>query len=477
MPSGSEALRLLRENAKTLRRELRGLEVPPLTAGELASRSRDVPPNRIPAPRASGEITRLLARIRAGTLDRRELAEEAEDRARQDSSGAFLMVARREPKVEETSAPLAGIPFTVKDIVDVEGLSTTAGSLFPRKATASAPVFRALEAAGAVLIGKTHLHEWAFGVTGENPHFGTVRNPLDPSRITGGSSSGSAVALVSGIGCGSVGTDTGGSIRIPAALTGIHGLKPSFGRLSTEGVTPLSWSLDHVGPMARSADDLERIWSALAGPLPPSPGTGDPARPLARVRIGIPENFFFENLVPGAREAVLGTLDQLADLGAGPVSVQVPEAELAAPARNLIAFAEAAAFHRERLAERPEDFGADVLRNLEAGSRVSSEDLLIALLARRLVADGFSRALDGIDALLVPSIPTGAPEIGAKTLANGEPTRPGLMRLVGPFNLSGHPVVQLPRGRDAFGLPLGVQIVGPYGGEGDILRLARWITG
>ncbi len=415
--------------------------------------------------------------MRAGAVRGRDLVEKARHAAERDELGAFILVCRQTPEIVEESAPLAGIPFTVKDIVDVAGLPTTSGSRFPREATASAPVWRALEAAGAVLIGKTSLHEWAFGLTGENPHFGTIRNPVDPSRSAGGSSSGSAAALASGIGYGSIGTDTGGSIRIPAALTGTAGLKPSFGRLSAEGVTPLSWSLDHVGPMARSAADLDLVWSVLADEPERRSVAADPPLPLAGVRIGVPENYFFENLIPPMRDATRSALDALANLGAAPVAVRLPEADLAAPSRNLIAFAEAAAVHRERLRDRAGDFGADVRRNLEAGRRLPADDLLAALVARRLVTDGFSRVIESVDALVVPTAPTGAPEIGARTLGNGEPVRPGLMRLVGPFNLTGHPVVQVPAGREPGGLPLGVQIVGRHGGEDAILLLARRLEG
>ncbi len=456
----------LREDAKTLRRELAGFEIPPLTAGELAVRWRETPPRRIPGSPEPGSITRLRGAGRAAV-------EEARERADQDEHGAFIRVCRQ-PRSGEPLGSLSGIPFTVKDIVDVAGMPATFGSRFARTPARSAPAWRALEEAGATLIGKTNLHEWAFGVTGENPHFGTVRNPRDPSRIAGGSSSGSAAALAAGIGYGSIGSDTGGSIRIPAALTGIVGLKPSFGRISAEGVTPLSWSLDHVGPMARSAADLDIIWSVLAGVPERLPAPASP-RPLEGFRVGVPERFFFTNLIPEADQAIRAAYDRLSRLGAEIVSVEIPEAHLAAPARNLIAFAEAAAFHRERMAERPGDFGADVRSNLEAGSRIATEDFLLACSARRLVTDGFSQVLGAVDALVVPSTPAGAPEIGAPTLENGEPTRSGLMRLTAPFNLTGHPALQLPMGEDARGLPLGAQIVGKHGGEDTLLLLARWL--
>ncbi len=450
--------------ADVLRRELAGLDVAPLTSGALAGRWRKASLPPLPGPCEPGAIARL--RENPG-----DAAEQARARAAGDELGAFIRVCA--PASERVEGPLAGIPFTVKDIVDVRGLPTTSGSLFPRDAEADAPAWARLATAGAILIGKTNLHEWAFGLTGENPHFGTIRNPADRQRSAGGSSSGSAAALAAGIGYGSIGTDTGGSIRIPGALTGTAGLKPSYGRVSAEGVTPLSWSLDHVGPMARTAADLDLIWSVLAG-VPERAATRSP-RPLDGIRLGVPETFFFENLVPEAKAATEAAIRALEGLGAAPESVAIPEIALAAPARNLIAFAEAAAFHRERMRQRPGDFGADVRRNLEAGGRIAADDLMAALSARRLVTDAVSRTLRDVDALVVPTAPTGAPRIGAAELDNGEPVRPGLMRLVGPFNLTGHPVAQVPAGRDAAGLPLGVQIVGPHGGEDRVLGIARWL--
>lgn len=428
--------------------------------------------------------------VRTGEVSAVELVEDALDRAREASDlNAFLLV--RAEAVEEArerdaegDGPLCGVPLTVKDIVDVRGLPTTSGSKFPRMAATSAPAWEALEAAGAVLLGKTNLVEFAFGVHGGNPTFGRTKNPCDPDRIPGGSSSGSAAAVAVGAGYGSLGTDTGGSIRIPAALTGIFGLKPTYGAISRAGVTALSWSLDHVGPMARTAADLDRLWRALE-PRSPGPAKFAPnwdgkplpnhgLAPLLGVRIGVPRNHFFSGLVPEARAATDRVLDALASIGAEPVPFEIPEVELAGPARSAIAFAEAARFHARRLEQRPDDISPEVRLLLEVGARLTASDYLTALKVRRVVTEAFRRAFVGFDALITPSVPAGATPAGEPLLPTGEPLRTGFMRFVAPFNLTGFPALALPSGRDRAGMPLGAQLVGPPGGEDAILDLAQY---
>ena len=498
------------ERVEQLRRELADLagllaRLPdppePLTAGELAARATDrgfgrdaghrmgrVPP---PPPHSvPGSLAAAAAALRAGELSAAELVGEALDRAEAARSlGAFLRLrpealeeARRAdaPAARAAAGPLRGIPLGVKDIVDVAGMTTTSGSRFPREAARSAPCWQALADAGAILIGKNNLQEFAFGVTGDNPTFGRVGNPRDPARITGGSSSGSAAAVAAGLGLGSIGTDTGGSIRIPAALTGVFGLKPSYGRISRAGVTPLSWSLDHLGPLARSARDIGILWEVLSGEEPDDPparppdGTPD-SLPLAGVRVGAPRDFFHADLTREARRAAEGVTEALAGLGAGTVELRIPEAELSGASRNALAFAEAAAFHRERLARRPDDFSPEVRTLLEVGGGLSAGDLITALAGRRLVTDAFSRLFGQVDALVVPTTPAGAPRAGEPLLATGEAIRPGLIRLVGPFNLTGLPALTVPAGSDAHGMPLGVQLVGAPGAERTVIRLARFL--
>ncbi len=493
-PAVEDQVRELRAGFAPVRRTLARLGDPPepLTAAELARRAvRDpLAGAAIPEPPESegppGALGRAAAALRAGEVSAVELVADALGRAEAASGlNAFIRVCpeaaaaaakRADAARGPESGPLLGIPLSVKDIVDVAGMVTTSGSRFPREPAASAPAWRSLESRGAILIGKTNLQEFAFGVTGDNPVFGRTRNPRDPERIPGGSSSGSAAATAAGIGYGSLGTDTGGSIRIPAALTGVFGLKPSFGVVSRIGVTPLSWSLDHVGPIARSARDLALLFEALAeAPAEKSPAPARGSRPLAGVRYGVLPDFFSDRLVPEARAALERVEGALGELGAAPVALRVPEAEIAGVSRTVLAFAEAAAAHRERLASRPGDLSEGVRTLLEVGRELSADELLAALSARRLVADAFARVFEECDALVVPTTPAGAPLAGEERLATGEPLRPGLMRFVGPFNFTGLPALQIPAGRDGFGMPLGVQLVTAPGGDRAAIRLAGFL--
>ncbi|MXW38678.1 MAG: amidase [Acidobacteria bacterium] len=503
----SERLAAAEERAGALRKELEEVgralarfpDPPePLTAGELAARAfsgRSRPgAAAIPAPpadAASGTIAAARAELAAGRRSAVDLVEEALERARTGRHlGAFLRLREEEALAEARrltespegagqgdggGRPLLGIPLSVKDIVDVAGMTTTSGSKFPHEAARSAPAWSRLSEAGAVLLGKNNLQEFAFGVSGDNPTFGRTRNPHGPARIPGGSSSGSAVAVATGMGFGSVGTDTGGSIRIPASLNGVFGLKPSYGAVSRAGVTPLSWSLDHVGPIARSAGDIALLFEVLSGwssgpATPPAKGP----KPLEGVRVGVPLDFFYTDLIREARQAADGIVAALVRLGAERVEVRIPEVEFSGVCRNVLAFAEAAVVHRERLAIRPEDISEDVRRLLEVGTVLSAPDLIAALRGRRLVADAFAQLLEEVDLLVAPSTPAGAPPAG-EPLATSEDIRPGLIRLVGPFNFTGLPALSVPAGLDAPGMPLGAQLVGGPGQDFAVIRVAAWL--
>ena len=494
------------ERADALRKELEAVErafarLPdppePLTAGELAagalpdrSRPRAAGIPAAPVDSAPGTIAAARADLVAGRRSAVDLVEEALERARAGRHlGAFLKLREEEALAAARrltgspgasgqgggGRPLLGIPLSVKDIVDVAGMTTTSGSKFPHEAARSAPAWGRLAEAGAILLGKNNLQEFAFGVSGDNPTFGRTRNPHDPARIPGGSSSGSAVAVATGMGYGSVGTDTGGSIRIPASLNGVFGLKPSYGAVPRAGVTPLSWSLDHVGPIARSAGDIALLFEVLSGrsPGPASPRAAG-SEPLAGVRVGVPLDFFYTDLVRAARGAADGIVAALVGLGAEPVEVRIPEVELSGVCRNVLAFAEAAVVHRERLAARPDDISEDVRRLLDVGGVLSAADLITALRGRRLVAGAFARLFEDVDVLVVPSTPAGAPEAG-EPLATAEDIRPGLIRLVGPFNFTGLPALSVPAGFDAPGMPLGAQLVGGPGADFAVIRLAAWL--
>jgi len=281
--------------------------------------------------------------------------------------------------------PLDGMPIAVKDNIDVAGARTTVGSRFfaERVADQDAEVVRRLRAAGAVVVGKSALHEFVYGVTCNNPFYGPTRNPWNPERIPGGSSGGSGAALAADLCVGALGSDTGGSVRIPAALNGVTGLRPTFGGISNRGVFPISWSFDTVGPMARSAEDVARLFGLMAAYDPEDPRAvehqhRDPELELeqgiAGLHLGIPSNYFFEDLDPEIEAHVRAAADVFAELGAEVFEVNVPGAELANQICTLIIRADALALHLERYKTQPELFGEDILRRLKLGEQVSGAD-------------------------------------------------------------------------------------------------------
>lgn len=401
----------------------------------------------------------------------REAAHRADTAARELGEGAFR------------ERPLLGIPITVKDILASRGLRTTSGStifadVVPEE---DAVALARLREAGAILIGKTNLHEFAYGVSNVNPHYGTAENPWLSGRISGGSSGGSAVALALGAGLGSIGTDTGGSIRIPSALCGVVGLKPTYGRVSRRGVTPLSWSLDHVGPMARTVEDVAILYDAMAGPddadphsvperpEPTLPGLGELPGGL---RLGIHERYFFDDLAPEVEESVRRAVGELESLGLSIVEIDVPEVALQTACRNVIAFAEASSFHEKNIRSRPEDYGEDTRELLRLGLLLSATDYLAALRTRRIVVEAFHAAFEKIDVFASPTTPAAAPPIGAKTLDNGEELRAGLLRLASPFDTTGFPALSLPCGRTTDGRPIGLQLAAGPRSEARLLQIA-----
>ncbi|HUQ88989.1 MAG TPA: amidase [Vicinamibacterales bacterium] len=363
--------------------------------------------------------------------------------------------------------PLHGIPISLKDLIDQQGMATTAGSLVRKDhiATADAVVTQRLRDAGAVFVGKTNLHEFAFGTTSEDSGFGAVRNPHDPSRSPGGSSGGSAAAVASGMSLGTVGTDTGGSIRIPAAACGIVGLKPEWGHISASGVVPLSRQLDHVGPLAASVADAWLLYNAMQ---PPSEQIGDAleAMPLKGMRLGKLAGYFFERLDADVERSVLETIDRLQERGAKIVDVSVPHAaDMAAIYLHLV-FGDAAEYHARTLGTRPQDYTTPVRLRLEMARYVLAEDYIRALRGKDLIAREVDRALDGLDALVLPALAIPAPPIGAQTMpvkGGADQVRTLMLRCSQPFNLSGHPAISIPCGRTRDNMPIGFQLVGHKG--------------
>ncbi|MDQ3044563.1 MAG: amidase [Chloroflexota bacterium] len=376
--------------------------------------------------------------------------------------------------------PLQGIPLGVKDIFDMAGMLTGCGS--PTRAecplaTVDAPAVAALRQAGAVFIGKTVTQEYAAGVISV-----PARNPWDPSRIPGGSSGGSAAAIAAGSCLGALGSDTGGSIRIPASLCGIVGLKPTWGRISLAGVFPLSPSLDTAGPLARTVEDVALLYDALTAhkrPAPIAPGVADSPATLAGTRIGVARSFFFDRLQPDVLSAVEAALDTFHQLGAELIETPWPEATAARAAAFLISRVESVVVHDQALRHAPEGFNPDLRLRLEAGTLLSAETYLQAKRARiaatRALANLFRE--HRLDALAVPTLPaTAAPAdhlFVAYPDGGEESVTLAYTRLTMPFNATGQPVLSLPCGFDSAGLPIGLQLAGYPDEETALCRIGQ----
>lgn len=374
---------------------------------------------------------------------------------------------------------LHGIPVSVKDLVNMAGVPTTAGSAVPPlRPSADARVVRSLREAGAIIIGKTNLHEFAFGTTSDETAFGAVRNPFDPSRSAGGSSAGAAVALVEGMCYGSIGTDTGGSIRIPAAACAVVGLKPTYGEISCEGIVPLSTTCDHVGPMARTVGDARLLFQALSG---------GPVTVSARSRVctfGVPSGYLFDRLDSEVRRAFAGVRTRLEAAGHTIRHVEIARAHTTPDVYLHIVLPEASRYHAPLLNAYAEAYSPGVRLRLEMGRYLLAEDHARALQLRADLMASVDRALVGCDALLLPALAIPAPPLGASTVeieGLPEPVRATMLRLTQLFNITGHPAIAIPAGRTAAGLPIGMQLVGARHQTAALLAVAesveRQITG
>src|SRR6202790_2063760 len=369
---------------------------------------------------------------------------------------------------------LHGIPLSLKDNICTEGIRTTAGSkiLCDYFSERDAPVVTRLKPAGAVLLGKTNMHEFAYGVTTNNPHYGPARNPWDTKRIPGGSSGGSAAAVAAGLCFGSIGTDTGGSIRIPASLCGIVGLKPGLGRVDVDGVVPLSPRLDCIGPLVRSVRDAALIAEPLIARSKAQPPLRRATRAGKRkirpkIRMGLPRDFFFKIVSVDVQYAFNQALRLLERSGATFVEVPVPLLHETEDAGNQIAWAEATYYHQQAgwFPAHAADYGEDVRKRIELGTKVAATAYLQALEMRALFIQQLHMALHdaNVDALAFPTTPIAAPLIGEETtVVSGEkhPTRALLLRLNRPANLAGVPAISVPCGFTNEGLPVALQLMG-----------------
>lgn len=389
-------------------------------------------------------------------------------------------------KAYRDRGPLHGIPISLKDNIYTKATRTTGGSkilkdFVPQR---DAVVVSQLREAGAIILGKTNLHEFAYGVTTNNPHFGPTRNPWDVSRIPGGSSGGSAAAVAAGLCYGSIGTDTGGSIRIPAALCGIVGLKPTFGRVSVVDVVPLSPRLDCVGPLARSAVDAALLLDPIVGRGEREPALQGATRsksPFLRgFRLGIPKDFFREIVSVEVEDAFEKALGVLRKLGATLKEVSIPLLRETEDAGNQIAWAEATHYHQHAgwFPAHAADYGEDVRARLELGAKVTATTYLQALQQRETFIGGFHAVMADakLDALVVPTTPIPAPAIGEETTAvcgTNHPTRALLLRNNRPANLAGLPAISIPCADTAQGLPVGMQLIGSATEEPLLLRIAH----
>ena len=413
--------------------------------------------------------------------------------------------------------PLHGIPIAHKDCFFTKGVRTTGGSkIFAGPSAMSLPdrdaeIVTQLNRAGAVMLGKTNLHELCYGVTSNNPHFGAVHNPWDLGRIPGGSSGGSAAAVAAGLVFAASGTDTGGSIRVPASFCGVVGLKPTYGRLSRRGVMPLGLTLDHVGPIARTVRDVEACFRAMDGeaaaqaPLPsglwqkslagrrPAPQASGGAGPRPAIfgteqeptvtgfRIGVPSNFFFDRLAPEVTGSIRHAVQTMAGLGAQMMEVQLPDMDALNSIGRQILFAEAASIWKRYLNDPrfgKEAFGEDVFAALKRGCLVTATEYLDAQRQRRALSRKLAKLWTQIDCLLAPCTPTTAPQVGDTVIriAAGdedveEDLRIGSTRLVRPFNVLGWPALAMPCGFSDEGLPIGLQFVAAPNQEETLFRV------
>jgi aspartyl-tRNA(Asn)/glutamyl-tRNA(Gln) amidotransferase subunit A len=474
------------------------------TAGTTGVTAGDLPALAPPAHTAQGpdflwwSATDLAAAIRSRQLSPVAVTQAFLDRiaAVSPSLNAFSEVMAEEALAQARAAeaatgptgPLHGVPVAIKDLIDIAGHRTTAGSrvLAENMAHQDATVVTRLRAAGAIIIGKTATHEFAFGSTSDSPFHGPVRNPWDRAKIPAGSSGGSGAAVAAGLVPIAIGTDTGGSIRMPATHCGVVGLKPTYGRVSKAGVIPLSWSLDHIGPLAVSVRDAALVLQAISGADPLDPAAlpvpvadyaayGAPGD-LRGVRIGLPTAWLETPIDQEVRRCFNEAVARLKDLGAEIIDVELPPVDVMTFINRLITFGEAGAFHAPLLKERAAEYAPDVRLRLELAQYVSARDYLLGQRLRAELVRQVSQVMLTVDALVTPVVPIPPAGIGQPMWdygdGNREPVVEAMVRFCAPFSVTGQPAFSLPAGFTAEGLPVGVQLVGKPFAEAALIRIA-----
>lgn len=431
-------------------------------------------------------LVELSAALRAGKISPVELTRACLDRieALNPRLNAFITVtadlaleqasiAEQEILRGEWRGPLHGVPIGLKDLIDTAGIPTTAASELykDRIPKQDAEVVRKLKDAGAILLGKQNLHEFAYGGSSMVSYFGEVHNPWNPEYIAGGSSGGSATAVAAGLGYGAIGTDTAGSIREPAALCGVVGLKPTYGRVSAEGVIPLSLSLDHVGPIANTVADATIFLRAIANGdgMPPADFLNIWDTVKSKLRVGIPRSFFYDDVHPEVLHAVTTSLPVIAALGA-----ELREISLVPDTDRTVQAAESYAFHAEAARKTPELYQPETLRRILTGERISQEDYRKQRAVLEAARQQIRAVFEAVDVIVTPTTPIPAPGI-ADLKQNPDQLRPRelvLLRNTRPFNVWGVPTISIPCGLTSSGLPIGLQIAGAPQREDLLLQFA-----
>jgi len=433
------------------------------------------------------DLQSLAADLRAGKVSSRELvAQSLRQIERLDSKLNALITVTGEGALREADerdcelasgidrGPLHGIPMAHKDLMRTKGVRTTAGSRIyadyvPQR---DAAIVTRLHEAGAVSLGKTGLHELAYGITSNNPHFGAIHNPWDLARIPGGSSGGSAVAVAAGMVPFTTGTDTGGSIRVPASFCGIVGLKPTFGRVNIRGVLPLGFSQDHVGPLTRTVRDAAIAFQAMVddptGYVPPANLS------LSGLRIGWPKNFFMDQVDPQIEVAVRAAFETAAAIEGRIVEIEMPDMNALRAAAATCLLVEAVTVVRPYL-DRRADFGADVLAMLDQGKAIAAIDYIEAQRTRRRIGREFARLFEQVDCIFTPTTPITAPKIGQTSVeirGGKEEVRSAATRFTRVMNALGLPAISIPCGFSRSGLPIGLQIIAAARQDDLLLRVA-----